>query len=69
LPLEWSDTKNIAWNVQLPGYGQSSPLIWQNKIFLTAIQGAKLEQLAVNELTAVVVAALRHCFTYRQEDL
>ncbi len=47
LPLEWSDTKNIAWNVALPGYGQSSPVVWQNKIFLTAIQGANKEKLLV----------------------
>jgi outer membrane protein assembly factor BamB len=47
LPLEWSDNKNIAWNVSLPGYGQSSPVVWQNKIFLTAIQGANKEKLLI----------------------
>src|SRR5262245_56181871 len=26
LPLEWADAKNVAWNVALPGYGQSSPM-------------------------------------------
>ena len=34
-PLEWSDTKNVAWRVPIPGHGNSSPVIWGNKIFLT----------------------------------
>jgi len=45
LPLEWSDSKNIAWNVALPGYGQSSPVIWRDKIFLTAVEGVTKEKL------------------------
>lgn len=45
LPLEWSDSKNIAWNVALPGYGQSSPVVWRDKIFLTAVEGAMKEKL------------------------
>ena len=34
-PLEWSDTKNIAWRVAIPGRGNSSPVVWGDKIFLT----------------------------------
>jgi outer membrane protein assembly factor BamB len=34
-PHEWSDTKNIAWRVAIPGRGNSSPIIWGDKIFLT----------------------------------
>jgi len=34
-PLEWSDTKNIAWRVSIPGRGHSSPVIWGDKLFLT----------------------------------
>ena len=39
LPLQWSDTKNIRWRIKLPGYGQSSPVVWDGKIFTTAIEG------------------------------
>lgn len=35
VPLEWSDTKNMAWRVPIPGRGHSSPVIWGEKIFLT----------------------------------
>ncbi|MGH9722932.1 MAG: PQQ-binding-like beta-propeller repeat protein, partial [Bryobacteraceae bacterium] len=34
-PTEWSDTKNVAWKVAVPGRGHSSPVIWGNKIFIT----------------------------------
>lgn len=35
LPLEWSETKNIAWKTPLPGRGWSSPVIAGNEIWLT----------------------------------
>jgi outer membrane protein assembly factor BamB len=34
-PNEWSDTKNVAWRVAIPGRGNSSPVIWGDKLFLT----------------------------------
>lgn len=34
-PLEWSDTKNVAWKKAIPGLGNSSPVIWGDRIFLT----------------------------------
>jgi outer membrane protein assembly factor BamB len=34
-PLEWGDTKNVAWRVPVPGRGHSSPVIWGDQIFLT----------------------------------
>ncbi len=30
----WSQTENIAWKVALPGSGNSSPIIWRDRIFL-----------------------------------
>lgn len=34
-PVEWSDTKNIAWKLPVAGKGHSSPVIWGDKLFLT----------------------------------
>lgn len=34
-PLTWSDKDHIAWKVQVPGKGHSSPVIWGDRIFLT----------------------------------
>jgi outer membrane protein assembly factor BamB len=33
--LTWSDKDHIAWKVQVPGRGQSSPVIWGDRLFLT----------------------------------
>jgi outer membrane protein assembly factor BamB len=33
-PLEWSETKNIRWKVEIPGRGSASPVIWDNRLFL-----------------------------------
>ena len=35
-PVHWSTTKNIRWKVQLPGKGHSSPVVWDNHVFVTA---------------------------------
>lgn len=34
-PLEWSETKNIAWKTPVPGLGWSSPVVVEGKVFLT----------------------------------
>jgi len=34
-PLEWSETTNVRWKVPLPGRGNSTPIVWGNRIFLT----------------------------------
>jgi outer membrane protein assembly factor BamB len=44
IPTEWSPEKNIAWKAALPGHGQSSPVIWGDKVFVTAIEGPNKEQ-------------------------
>ena len=35
-PVEWSEEKNVHWKVALPGRGHSTPIIWGDRIFLTA---------------------------------
>ena len=47
LPLTWSDTENIAWTIDLPGYGQSSPVVWNGNVFVTASEGTMKETLLV----------------------
>ena len=34
-PTEWSATKNVKWRVPVPGRGSSSPVVWDNQIFIT----------------------------------
>ena len=39
LPVKWSSTENIAWKVDLPGPGASSPIVVGDKVFVTAYSG------------------------------
>ena len=34
-PVKWSATERIAWRVALPDRGNSSPVVWGNRVFLT----------------------------------
>ena len=38
-PVTWSDSENIVWKTELPGRGASSPIVFGNRIFLTAYTG------------------------------
>jgi outer membrane protein assembly factor BamB len=35
-PTHWSSTENIAWKTAIPGLGHSSPIIWEDRVFLTS---------------------------------
>jgi hypothetical protein len=35
-PTRWSSTENVVWKTSVPGDGHSSPIIWDNRIFLTS---------------------------------
>jgi outer membrane protein assembly factor BamB len=45
LPESWDATgKNIAWKIALEGYGQSSPVIFNDQVFVTFTSGAKKDK-------------------------
>jgi outer membrane protein assembly factor BamB len=35
LPLKWSSTENVLWKNPLPDRGNSTPVVWGDKLFLT----------------------------------
>ena len=47
-PLEWSETKNIRWKVAIPGRGSATPIVWDDRIFLTTAEdgGRRLSLLS-----------------------
>ena len=51
LPTHWSQTENIIWKAPLPGWGNSTPAIWQDTIFVTTQTGSKLLLLALDRRT------------------
>jgi outer membrane protein assembly factor BamB len=44
IPLEWDNETNVKWTVDLPGKGSSSPVVFEDRIFLTAYTGYGLDR-------------------------
>ncbi|MEZ6132271.1 MAG: PQQ-binding-like beta-propeller repeat protein [Planctomycetaceae bacterium] len=65
LPLEWSPTSNVSWQAELVGTGQSSPLIWGDKVFVTSIDGNMKEDCHV---TALSLADGRKLWDFKTES-
>ena len=34
-PVAWDENQDVKWKVDIPGRGQSSPVVWGNQIFVT----------------------------------
>jgi outer membrane protein assembly factor BamB len=46
-PTEFGATKNLLWKTPLPK-GHSSPIVWRDRIYLTAFRGDDLFTIAIN---------------------
>ncbi len=44
LPLSWSDTENVAWKTELPGFGSSSPIALGDSLYVTCYSGYGLDR-------------------------
>ena len=72
LPDTWSRTENVVWAIDVPGMGWSSPVVWNDLIFITSVikpgpielpgkgfyQGSTTQQLGANEVHRWVLYAL-----------
>ena len=47
IATQWSSDEGVRWKVALPGSGISSPVIWQDRVFITASDGVALNELHV----------------------
>ena len=56
LPLTWSDSENVVWKTALPGFGASSPIALDDRLYVTCYSGygvdrqnpGKMEDLALH---------------------
>lgn len=46
LPVAWAE-QDVVWKTALPGGGQSSPVVWSNRIFLTAFKDRGRERIVL----------------------
>src|SRR5215218_5047984 len=44
LPREWSQQKNVLWRTKVAGTGHSSPIIWDDHLFLTTCDESTRER-------------------------
>lgn len=43
VPVSWDDQSNMLWSVSVPGHGASSPIAFQDRIYLTSFTGYGLD--------------------------
>jgi len=57
LPTHWSTTENIAWKTEIPGESWSSPIVWNDHIFLTTAteEGQNCHVIAVDRKTGKIL--------------
>lgn len=74
LPVEWNESKNIAWKTAVHGKAWSSPVIWDDQIWMTSAteDGKKLFAVCVNaksgkivyDITVFEIATPMFCYPY-----
>jgi outer membrane protein assembly factor BamB len=37
LPDHWGTNQNVAWKIEIPGRGWSSPIVWGDRVFVTTV--------------------------------
>lgn len=53
-PVEFGPDKNLLWRTEI-ATGASSPVIWQNRVFLTGYDGSKLETFCLDRKSGKVL--------------
>src|SRR5262249_13129993 len=47
VPVQWDEKAGILWKVELPGLGNSSPVVWEDRLFVQAVPKDGKERLLV----------------------
>ena len=57
LPVKWSSEENVAWKTEIPGVGWSSPIVWNDHIFLTTTtdKGVECRVIALDRKTGTIL--------------
>jgi outer membrane protein assembly factor BamB len=56
-PVDWNATsgKNILWKLEIPLHGYNSPIIWDDKIFLSGATADKREVYCINRKSGSII--------------
>ncbi|HEY8186425.1 MAG TPA: PQQ-binding-like beta-propeller repeat protein [Pyrinomonadaceae bacterium] len=55
LPVRWTTDENISWKLPLPAWSGSTPVIWDDRIFLNVADGNDLYLWCVDKAKGVVL--------------
>lgn len=44
LPARWTPEDGIAWRAAVAGYGQSAPVVWKDRVFVTSVVGPEQQR-------------------------
>jgi outer membrane protein assembly factor BamB len=47
VPLKWSEKENVRWKTAIPGAGHSSPIVWEDRVFVTSCIEKDLERVLI----------------------
>ena len=58
-PTKWAKDQNVLWRLALPERGNSSPIVWEDRVFVTqAVDATKTRQLwCINRKTGKLIGA------------
>jgi len=48
VPVTWSPTENVTWKLPLPDFSGSTPIVWNDRIFLNVADGTELYLVCVD---------------------
>ena len=48
LPIEWDTERNVVWKLEMPAWTGSTPIVWEDRIFLNVADGENIELWAVD---------------------
>jgi outer membrane protein assembly factor BamB len=54
-PISWSATNNVVWRVALPEAGNSSPIVWKDRVFVTQAIGKRRALMCVDRNTGALL--------------
>ena len=67
-PVEWSETKNIRWKVEIPGRGFGTPVIWGDKVFVLSAVPVGVDGAAAHAARGGVQPRVPHRFVVMALD-
>jgi outer membrane protein assembly factor BamB len=55
LPVKWGPEENVTWKLQMPAWTGSTPIVWNNQIFLNVAEGGSLHLWSVDRNKGTVI--------------